>query len=75
MEKQQHAISQKHQSPRERDDRFRTYAAEMGPEGLQDSSAWTQSDSETYFEEARRRKAENATKIINWMALKYSART
>ena len=57
-DRQLDAISQEHQSTRERDDRLGTYAPEMGPEGLQDSSAWTQSDCETYIEEAGRREEE-----------------
>ena len=74
-DKQLDAVSQEHQSTRERDDRFRTQTAEMGAEGLQDSSAWTQSDCETYFSEERRRKAEITTKIVNHFNAKKSART
>ena len=49
MEMQQHAISQKHQSPRERDDRLGTQAAEMGPEGIPDSKAWAFLNSKANF--------------------------
>ena len=65
-DKQLDAISQEHQSTRERDDRLGTQSAEMGPEGLQDSSAWTLSDSETYFSEERGSQKEDQEKVNSW---------
>jgi hypothetical protein len=63
-DKQLDAISQEHQSTRERDDRLGTYAPEMGAEGLPYTEAWTQSDCETHEQTARRRKKENAQAVM-----------
>lgn len=74
-DKQLDAISQEHQSTWECDDRLGTQTAEMGPEGLQDTSAWTFADSKTYLGEEGRRKAENAKALRRHIDAKYSART
>lgn len=63
-DKQLDAISQEHQSARERDDRLGTYAPEMGAEGLPYTEAWTQSDSQTYLEEKRGSPQEDPAEVI-----------
>ena len=62
-DKQLDAVSQEYKSTRECDDRLGAFVTEMGPEGISDTEAWTQSDCETYIEEARRRETEKQEAI------------